>query len=461
MIDLNHYSIDETVGQDDVQDVEIRPEDLEQDEPRMIAKIMADSGDWRITEGSRDIAHRFHDGVWRSYNNMHAISVAAMDWLETSGSAVPRTTSLRKQIASPLIGEMYLRRQWMQPPVWGIVPQSDGTVIEVTEDGYMVRPALRTDYITMEGNFVLPDKDDDREPEVFNKVITDIADGRKHFFEYLKWLLATWIFKSNQTQDLFILQGPGGTGKGTLLTIVQNAIGDMCHPVSATTFNNFSLGKLPVINPSAIVFDEVGNIKKLQLVINQLTDGGLKMQLEAKNIQQTSYLYRGHVIILCNGSPGITQEGTSRRQVGVPFRKQFYSVDVDGKKTEDIEIRDKLRAEMPYIIRDLLAYIHKDVTTPAEVIQKTDELNKENNSFKSWWDDCVDIEGNGEYGITEMHKHYQAYCETHDYDRDPVRGTFGLSKDRFREKINERNMALSRVYGRKYFYKAKLLSSFD
>ena len=426
---------------------------------RIYAKMITNSGDWKITKDVKDIVHMYMEGRWKSYQGLHAISFAASEWAKHNMDYIARGEKFTSRIASRLMGALQFYDHYMQPPAWGVVPLADGLVIDATGEVPVVRDAVREDYITSNSDIVLPT--DDGKPEVFNKVISDLADGRKHFEDYFKSLLAKWIFRPNDDQSIFVLQGPGGTGKNTFLSVVQNVLEDLFFPISAHSFNNFSLGRLPVANPRVLVFDEVTNMEKLQLTLNQLTDGGMKMQLEAKNVQQTSYLYKGHVIILCNNSPDITNPGTQRRMIGVPFRKQFYTSGTEGKVIEDREIRDKMRKELPYILRELLTYVDKDVIIPEEVVAKTDEISKVGDSVSAWWEECVDVDSGDGMIVNDMYKHYVTYCETNDLERNTMKGTNGITKDAFRRKINEKNLEVLGKKGKSKIYKVSLRSLFS
>jgi putative DNA primase/helicase len=234
-----------------------------------------------------------------------------------------------------------------------------------------------------------------------------------------------------QYQKFLHLQGPGGTGKGTFIHLLQHLIGE--HNGVSTNLeqlerNQFETAclldkKLAWVNEATRY---AGSGSKLKAIT-----GGDSLRLERKYQQaDASFVYQGLLVIASNDALRTDDKtsGLERRRVTVIFDRPFTNE--QKKAWDDAGGDEQLWRELPGLINKLMAIPVKEIAQtirelPEAVKRANHEAMVSNNHVAAWLDErCeYDISAEAPLGArkrkedshyanrTHLYRDYLLWCE--------------------------------------------------
>jgi putative DNA primase/helicase len=221
--------------------------------------------------------------------------------------------------------------------------------------------------------------------------LLEACDGDKEVVDLLLAFMAALILPNPAKYQKFLhLQGPGGTGKGTFIKLMQHLIGEhngVSTDLEQLEKNQFETAclhdkRLAWVNEAARY---AGSGSKLKAIT-----GGDSLRLERKYQQaDASFVFQGLVVIASN-DPIRTDDKTSgleRRRVTVIFDKQF--TDDEKKAWEDAGDNEQLWRELPGLINKLVDISEEEIARrirelPEAVKRANHEAMISNNHVAAW-----------------------------------------------------------------------------
>lgn len=187
---------------------------------------------------------------------------------------------------------------------------------------------------------------------VTESYISGICEGDNERIEYLKSFMAQCLVGSNEPDDRFLfLQGVPGGGKTTFINFMRELVGDYGAVINADNLikgkgNNFWLANLK--GKRLAVANEVGNGRWEEADISMLSDGSV-VTGDVKYKKEQTFKLQTSLIVTSNHLPRFNaNSGLSRRIV---------LIEIDNTPKEiDTQIGNKLKAEIPTFIYELLKY---------------------------------------------------------------------------------------------------------
>ena len=236
-------------------------------------------------------------------------------------------------------------------------------------------------------------------------------DDRKMLLEYIGLCMTT----DTSQQKMLVIQGEGGTGKSTLINLIQDIVGKRnISNVSLTELQQrfkpiLMMGKL--LNTCADLeidaLDDVSMVKKL--IGEDDIDG------EHKGLKPVSFHNYAKLLFSTNELPLVRNEKTKGF-----FRRLLVLTMNREPKSQDKNLKEKLRNEIPYLIhislmalRDMYLRESGSITVSANSAAATKQLRLDSDSVEAFLTERCKLTNNGKDKMSrdDIYEEYRDYCE--------------------------------------------------
>ncbi len=243
--------------------------------------------------------------------------------------------------------------------------------------------------------------------------------------EYLWYAIGYTITGSAREQVMFIIYGPGGNGKSTLVSTIARIMGHYATTmhqnlflVEKNTSTDHARQLEPMCNKRMVLHPELPtdgklDTAKLKRIVSSEPLLARKLYHEATLVYPTWTIW-----CTANDIPEITDQAAWRRIKIIPFRKVF----AQNIKTLlplgqlDPELPHKLWAQRDYFITQACHYaarwLKHGLPTYSTVEEATDEAHRVSDPFEDWFQRCVEIDASGVVPNNEAYEHYKRYVES-------------------------------------------------
>ena len=328
------------------------PEGESQDDALRVADIMLDEhGDdvrYAPERPAGDDWLLFRDGIWRTrwgptdarYPES-ALAQKARNLLEELGIDKGASNKVTRTLAWL---KTKLARDYQWDKTDGVIPLPDGTVW--TKDG--PREGRREDFITRTLPYAPSDtwRNTRWESFVEESVGVDAADYVRRLFGYA-------LLGDPRQHKFALLVGSGGNGKTLFLETVRKAAGPLAEATSMEYFlaskNDAHPQYMARLDGARIVIAEEAPERASWRsdLLKRFTGGGL---IEARYMRRGSFTFKpkGTLFLAMNTLPQLqsVDDAIRRRILAVPFPNT--------PRNPDIDLGEKLEAELPAVVRWLL-----------------------------------------------------------------------------------------------------------
>lgn len=239
--------------------------------------------------------------------------------------------------------------------------------------------------------FAIPDKDD-----------------REMLLEFIG-LCCT---KDTSQQKMLIMCGKGGTGKSTLINLIQTIVGrqntsnvamsDLSQRFTAISMMGKLLNACADLEIDAL--DDVTMIKKL------IGEDSIKGEFKGKD--PISFDNYAKMLFSTNELPIVRNEKTDG------FYRRLLILTMDNKpKQRDPTFRKRLDGELPYLIHIAMQalrrmYMRKSIMESANSIERVQQLRNDSDTIEAFLSELCDVsDPNSRIAKTDLYKKYTEYCE--------------------------------------------------
>lgn len=266
----------------------------------------------------------------------------------------------------------------------------------------------------------------------FDRFLDDITLNRKELKDnILEFLGYAFTNEECKYDKALIMLGEGSNGKSTLMDTMKRLAGTQAFSsLSMADFANEQQraglrGKLFNISDEAPSKRFVDSAE-----FKNMTSGGT---LRAKVVYQTPFdlQVRAKLIMACNNLPRTfdTSHGFLRRLLLIPFDAKFE----DGKN-RDVNIREKLFAELPGILNRILEGAYRlrkqgRFTTSEIITQAVSDYKYESDPISSYAEERLAVKPYEKHdsegvSIAKLYKDFKHYCEENGFKSVPTKVTF-------------------------------------
>lgn len=253
---------------------------------------------------------------------------------------------------------------------------------------------------------------------VFKKFINSVFDGNAEVTSFMQRFLGYCLTGDTREQQFVIAFGSGRNGKGTLLNLVLDILGDYACTTSPDTIYKKNTERISndiarLAGARFVLISEAEEGKQFDEPLIKKMTGQDRMSARFLHKEFFEFMPQFKMCLMTNDKPSARASDTAlwaRIQL-VPFLQKF-----EGAK-QDKTLGDKLRAKserdgiLNWMVQGCLKWQHEGLNPPEEVLQATKEYQNESDKLQMWIDDCCKV---GEiFGATsaQLYYSYGKWCE--------------------------------------------------
>ena len=227
----------------------------------------------------------------------------------------------------------------------------------------------------------------------FDKFLTRIMGGNQKLTDYLRRFVGYCLTGMTTEQVFLFMWGVGCNGKSTLLTVLENLLGDLASTASSdllmTQQRGAATNDLAALRGARLVkISEFNENAKLDSARLKTLTGGDRITCRYLYCEPFEYTPEYKIIMAGNSKPRITEtdHGTWRRFHIIPFQV------IIPEEERDNRLDAKLRAELPGILAwavlGCLEWQRVGLQPPEEVKAAVADYRKGEDTFHNWLDEC-------------------------------------------------------------------------
>jgi putative DNA primase/helicase len=268
--------------------------------------------------------------------------------------------------------------------------------------------------------------------KIVDDIISNIALEDENLVKLIYEMIGYTLYRRNELGVCFILVGKGSNGKSTLMTMIENMLGESNISAVSLEDTEHRFRSVDVVGKLVNIGDDIGDnyIDHNETFKKMIT--GEPVLFEMKGIQPFKKRIYTKFIYTCNNVPRFkdTSYGNKRRLCIIPMKADFKN----NIRGFDPFIIDKLvnKNSSEYLliksIEGLKRVLENRKFTEVESVKK--EMQKfeiNNNSVLAWVEDGGEFE---DLEIGSVFNNYKSWCEES--------GLFPYSRRKFTIEIKER-----------------------
>ena len=364
----------------------------------------AEIGNWLIWDGKRwatdkigaimEYAQKAIRSLYRDIANMDGFD-ERKEWLEhaTKSEAYPRMKAMitLAQSKLPVTVEQLDANPWLLNVENGVINLQTGNLL----------PHDHALFIT---KIVAVKYDPDAKCPVFDGFLADIfplGDGagpNVDLIRFVQRFLGYCLTGDTSEQKLAIAWGSGANGKGTLLNLFSDMMGDYAQTAQAESFmakksdNGVSNDIAMLRGARYVLASESQDGRRLNEALIKQVTGQDKLTARFLYKDFFTFLPAFKLLLLTNYKPTAHGDDAAlwRRILLVPFTQKFEGAKVDMRLNEKLRAPEEMEGVLRWAVEGCLMWKKEGLSPSREVIQATNEYRNENDLLENWKEErCV------------------------------------------------------------------------
>jgi putative DNA primase/helicase len=303
-----------------------------------------------------------------------------------------------------------------------------------------------------------------KEPTRFFQFLEEIMQGDKDLIEYVHRVLGYCLTGETRQHEFYILYGPGGNGKGVLLTLIKSILGEYLAEVTEGALAKSISGN--TTNPTIL------QAKDCRIMLTNESEKGTR--LNASLIKQISAgeeicprtLYKAnehfipHMKLLCatNHLPEIDwNDGGIRRRIRIiPF-----PVVIPNEKKDtllDKKLLEEREGVLKWLIEGAVSYYKDGMVKIPEAVQNAMNRERFRTDTISWFFNCAVVPTGEKADRYQAHRVYEAYLQFCTYKGIDLPESETMFGRRFKQLIQDTSINWKKCSDGMYYEGLKLLS---
>jgi P4 family phage/plasmid primase-like protien len=221
---------------------------------------------------------------------------------------------------------------------------------------------------------------------------------------YALKVLGICLTLDTSLQRFFIWTGAGGNGKGRLVSLMEECLGDYFQSLSPSMLtrkredaSSANEALMTLVRARIVVFQEPEAHECIQASVLKSLTGEDTLSSRQNYGKQTKFRPKTKPIMVCNDLPRLseTTQAMIRRLVCIHFPSAFVETPTQPHERKiDYHLDEKLRAAAPYFIGMLIHYWRRykseGLAQPDEVTKVTKRYLKDNDIVAQFVEDCLE-----------------------------------------------------------------------
>ncbi len=259
--------------------------------------------------------------------------------------------------------------------------------------------------------------------EVLDRYLKVASGGDAEFEAFLQRAVGYSLTGDAGAESLFLLLGPGGSGKTTLVEAIKDMMGDYAATMSAKTIvekrseSGHSSDIARLLGKRLVITSEIKKGKRLDAELVKSLTGGERIVARQIYEADAEFSPQAKFWVAANHTPAVDNDdsGMWRRLLRLPFDKPIPEAD------RDPAIKATLRND-PAARSALLAWGlqgcldwqsrgkgRQGLAVPARVLEATKEYQEEQDPLRDFLDECCELK-NGTAPVSSVRRAYADYC---------------------------------------------------
>lgn len=230
-------------------------------------------------------------------------------------------------------------------------------------------------------------------PTLWLRFLSDAFGGDQSVIGYVQRMFGYCMTGSTREEQLLFIWGRGGNGKGVLLGVLLDILGDYARSTSTDTFlearNDRNKADLAVLAGKRVaIAQETNEGRKWDGQRVKSITG--RDEIEARFLYANSFTFRPtfKLIIASNHRPRIPNPDPS-------WERRMHFLPMDRKPAQpDPALKEKLREEYPQIlgwmIRGAEWWHREGLMVPDVVVKASEEYLRSEDIVGLWFEECID-----------------------------------------------------------------------
>lgn len=291
---------------------------------------------------------------------------------------------------------------------------------------------------------------------LFDTVVTRACADDPSMRAYLmRWF--GYMLTGDVREECFLfLHGPGGSGKGTLVKVIGDILGDYAKTISMEALTETKAQRHP---------QELAKLARARFVYASETEEGRRWneslikwltgrdKVTAHFMRENDFEFYPAFKLLIYGNhiPHL-------KSVGAEMRRRVHLVEYSGSLSDaerDTSLKDRLVAEYPAILHTMiqgcLEWQAGGLGKPESVENATEQYLESEDTVGVWLADNIERDGQAREPSTDVYRDFKRWCES--------AGEFCVSQKRFTQTMKDRGFASARTSGQRWIAGLRLKNS--
>ncbi len=260
---------------------------------------------------------------------------------------------------------------------------------------------------------------------VLDKYLEQATGGDPAFIGFLQRAMGYSLTGDTGAECIFLVLGPGGSGKTTLVEAFKDLLGDYSLTTAARTLlekksdSGHTSDVARMHGRRMICTSEIAKGKRLDAALVKSLTGGERIVARDIYAADAEFLPMGKFWLAANDAPGVADDdsGMWRRIIRVPFTRVIPEAERDPKIKEMLRKDPAARsALLSWALQGCLDWQSRGcgrqgLGVPPVVVAATKAYQAEQNPLRDFLDECCVLE-NGTTAVSDMRKAYAEYCRS-------------------------------------------------
>ena len=270
----------------------------------------------------------------------------------------------------------------------------------------------------------------------WERFLLEIFDNDRELVDFVQRLFGYGVTGHRKEAVLPILWGAGRNGKDTLLSAIENVLGDLAGPISEAVMidqrNRNAAAATPHLAALRAVrlawVNETREGAKLDAgQVKQLTGGG-RIVARALYAEPVTFTPQHLLMLITNKRPHADADNYAlwKRLLLIPFTMSFVdNPTAKNERQRDPDLAEKLKAEAPgvlaWLVRGAVAWRRDGLRPPESVRLATEAYRTDEDTVGQFLEEACIEERNASVKASDLYRAYAAWSES--YGMRPMSNT--------------------------------------
>ena len=253
---------------------------------------------------------------------------------------------------------------------------------------------------------------------IFENFISSIFDGNQNIVKFMQRFLGYCLTGDTREQQFIIAFGDGRNGKGTLLNLMLDLLGDYAQTTPTETLyrkknEGISNDIARLMGARFVLASEAEEGKRFDEPLIKKMTGQDRMAARYLYQETFEFMPAFKLCLMTNYKPIAREDDVAlwaRIQL-VPFTMKFEGTKKDDKLKDKLRTQQEMAGILAWLVRGCLEWQRLGLVPPQEVIQATAEYRSESDKFQNWIDECCIVEVGAIAASAELYKSFSIWSQ--------------------------------------------------